>query len=99
MKEKKYQRIRSKWFHHMGTLRVVKTPTGQIRMRGDHSPNHACIHDSHIREVFIWLGRYLAEKGQLPHHVALGEIAIRAQRVPKDIRSVMAMEVYEGEQT
>jgi hypothetical protein len=50
--------------------------------------------DSHVRDVFIWFGRYLAMKGKLPRSVLLDEVAVRSGRVTKDIRGVLAMEEY-----
>lgn len=91
-----YQPVRKKWFHHVGVLRVVKTKSGELRMRGPESPEHACMGDRHLLDVFVWLGRYLALKGKLPKHVALEEIAVKAQRVPRAIREVVAAEIYDN---
>lgn len=54
------------------------------------------ITDSHLIDVFIWLGKYLARKGKLPRHMALDEIAVRTQRASKDIRAVIATEVFDA---
>lgn len=88
--------IRKKWFHHVGTFYVVKKKNGELKLKGDFSPDHAAISDSHIQDVFIWLGRYLALKGKLPRHIKLDEIAVGSQRTTKAIHSVMANEIYES---
>lgn len=88
--------IRQKWFHHVGTLYVVKNKsTGELRMKGDFSQERCAISDSHIKEVFIWLGRYLAIKGKLPRHISLDLIAAQSTRTTKGIREVMAKEMFE----
>lgn len=69
---------------------------GTIRLRGPQSPSHACIDDSNVKDVFVWLGRYLALKGKLPKHLNLDEIAIRAGRIKKDIHSHVAKEIYDS---
>lgn len=94
MKPKKHKTIYKKWVHHVGTLRVVEFKK-QIRMRGEHSPDHACMSDYHIMDVFIWIGRYLAMKGKLPKHMALEECAIKSNQVARQVRAVIAKEVWE----
>jgi hypothetical protein len=96
--KKKPKTIYKKWVHHLGTLKVVKW-NNDIRMRGEYSPDHACMTDGHIMEVFIWLGRYLAMKGKLPRHMALEECAIRSNFNAKEIRKVIAKEVWEQNAT
>lgn len=90
--------IYSKWFHHMGTMRVVrKKSNSELILVGDREPGSVfdTIGDSHALDVFIWLGRYLAKKGKLPRHLALDEIAVKVQRSSKDIRAVIATEHYQ----
>jgi hypothetical protein len=96
IKPKKWKVVRKKWFHHVGTLRVVKTEKGELRMRASGTPNDCYMTDSNVRDVFIWLGRYLAEKGKLPRHIQLDQIAVATQRSSKDIRAVIANEVFDS---
>jgi hypothetical protein len=76
---------------------VRKKSNGELRLivAQERYGDYASISDSHALDVFIWLGRYLAQKGKLPRHVILDEIAIRAQRVSKDIRAVVATEHFQ----
>lgn len=92
--------VHSKWFHHVGTFKIRKRKNGDLRLHIRDSPmclgkgNEASLTDSHVKDVFVWLGRYLAIKGKLPKHLALEEIAVRSNRTTKAIRSVVANEVY-----
>lgn len=96
---KDFNYVYSKWFHHIGTMRVVRKKTnGELRLIICHGFGTDDVHsltDSHALDVFIWLGRYLAQKGKLPRHLALDETAVKAQRVSKDIRSIIANEHYQ----
>lgn len=87
----------SKWFHHFGTMRVVKKRSnGQLILVKDENHfygEYRTITDSHARDVFVWLGRYLALKGRLPRHLTLEMVAVGSQRTTKAIREVVAMEV------
>lgn len=92
----------SKWFHHIGTLRVVKKMggNGELRMV---IQDHPCgrdwitLTDTNVKDVFVWLGRYLALKGKLPKNIALEEIAVASQRITKSIREVNATDIYRNE--
>ncbi len=50
--------------------------------------------DCHVKDVFVWLGRYLALKGKLPRNMTLEQIAVGAQRTAKAIREVNACEMF-----
>lgn len=86
--------VRSKWFHHVGTFKVVRLANGETRLRGPHSHASYCIGDRHVQDVFVWLGRYLASKGKLPRHVTLDELAVKSTSVGRGIRQVIATEHY-----
>lgn len=53
--------------------------------------------DSHVKDAFVWLGRYLALKGKLPRNLTLEQIAVGAQRTAKAIREVNAVELLVNE--
>jgi len=63
--------------------------------RDNQNGEYSTIGDYHALEVFIWLGRYLAKKGKLPRHLALDATAVKAQRVSKDIRAIIATEHFQ----
>ncbi len=94
-----------KWFHRVGTFRIVKPMRGKgdLRMvscqpRNFHGYDEwHTLTDSHVKDVFVWLGRYLAMKGKLPKNLALEEIAVGAQRTAKAIREVNAIDIYRNE--
>ena len=98
LERKQITRKFSKWFHHMGTMRVVvKRSTGEMILVSseDRAGPYWSIADSHALDVFIWLGRYLALKGKLPRHLSLDGIAVATQRASKDIRAVIATEHFD----
>lgn len=92
----------SKSLHHVGLFRVVKKKDGNGEYRmvvcapwwsGVKDDWHT-LTDTHVMDVFLWLGRYLALKGKLPRHLSLEAIAVGAQRTSKAIREVVATEIY-----
>lgn len=94
------------WFHHVAKLRIVRKRTGTeaMRMVACNEPTKfggreewITIKDSHLKHVFVWIGRYLAKKGQLPRNYTLEEIAVGAQRTSKAIREVNAVEIFQQE--
>lgn len=86
--------LRKKWFRHVGEFRLVKTKSGEYRLKCN-GPEYAAISDSHIKDVFIWLGRYLALKNKLPRHIRLEEIAVGSQRTTKAIQQTIGVEMYQ----
>lgn len=94
----------SKSLHHVGRFRVVKKigGNGEFRMvieepwwtRSKTSERWTTLTDSHVKDVFVWLGRYLALKGKLPRNLTLEQIAVGAQRTAKAIREVNACEMF-----
>lgn len=92
----------SKTFHHVAVFRIVKKKEGNGELRMvTHSPwwagnerEWASLTDSHVKDVFVWLGRYLAMKGKLPRNFSLEEIAVGAQRTAKAIREINASEIF-----
>lgn len=93
------------WFHHVAVFRIVQKKEGNKELRMiTHSPwwmkddrEWASLTDSHVKNVFVWLGRYLAMKGKLPRNYSLEEIAVGAQRTAKAIREVNACEIFAQE--
>lgn len=93
----------SKTLHHVGSFRVVKKRKGNGELRmiierpwwmvDDNPREWTTLTDSHVKDVFVWLGRYLALKGKLPRNLSLEEIAVGAQRTAKAIREVNAVEI------
>lgn len=96
-----FNKVGSKWFHHMGTMSVFRRKsdgmTCVVVPQGDFG-KYRSINDCHLLDVFIWLGKYLARKGKLPRHLALDEIAIKTQRASKDIRAVIATEIFDAKE-
>lgn len=89
----------SKWFPRLGKFRVVKKKTtGELRLfislGNGFDRKYDSVTDSRAMDLFIWLGRYLALKKKLPSAISLNETAILSGRVERQIREVMANDVY-----
>lgn len=94
----------SKSLHHVGKFRVVKKREGSKELRmviarpwwSQESPHEDwnALTDTHVKDVFVWLGRYLALKGKLPRNHTIEEIAVSSQRTSKALRELNACEIF-----
>lgn len=94
-----HRQIRSKWIRRTGVrLAVYANEEGGINCFTGNEENPQVLTDGALLDLFIWLGRYLAEKRKLPRHLNLELIAQGANRTSRELRTLIAMETLEDAQ-